>query len=53
MHITVTGDEALKDEIVWLKGNVYGGRPAKVEIEVQNCLKRFSSRSGNRAVRNI
>lgn len=52
-HITVTGDAALKDEIVWLKGNVYGGRPAKVEIEVQNCLNRFSSRSGNRAVRNI
>ena len=23
-HITVTGDVVFKDEIVWLKGNVYG-----------------------------
>jgi DNA polymerase-3 subunit epsilon len=52
-HITVTGDEALKAEVVWLKSNVYGGRHAKVEIEVQNCMNRFSSRSGNRAVREI
>jgi DNA polymerase III subunit epsilon len=52
-HITVTGDEALKAEVVWLKSNVYGGRHAKVEIEVQNCMNRFSSRSGNRAIREI
>lgn len=52
-HTTVTGDDAVKDEVAWLKANVYGGRPAKVEIEVQNCLSRFSSRSGNRAVREI
>lgn len=52
-HITVTGDEALKAEVVWLKSSVYGGKPAKVEIEVQNCMSRFSNRSGNRAVREI
>ena len=52
-HITVTGDEALKAEVVWLKSSVYGGKPAKVEIEVQNCMSRFSSRSGNIAVREI
>lgn len=52
-HITLTGDDAIKDEVVWLKSNVYGGRPAKVEIEVQNCLTRFSNRHGNHGVREI
>lgn len=52
-HITVTGDEALKAEVAWLKTNVYGGKPAKVEIEVQNCMSRFSNRIGSRAVRDI
>ena len=52
-HITVTGDEALKAEVVWLKSSVYRGKPAKVEIEVQNCMSRFSNRSGNRAIREI
>lgn len=52
-HITVTGDEAIKAEVVWLKTHVYGGKPARVEIEVQNCLSRFSNRSGNRAIREI
>jgi DNA polymerase-3 subunit epsilon len=52
-HITVTGDESLKAEVAWLKSSVYGGKPAKVEIEEQNCMSRFSSRVGNRAVRKI
>ena len=52
-HTTVTGDDAIKAEVVWLKSNVYGGKSAKVEIEVQNCLSRFSNRAGNRVVREI
>jgi len=52
-HITVTGDDAIKDEVAWLKSNVYGGKKAKVEIEVQNCMSKFSNRSGNRVVREI
>ena len=52
-HITLTGDDAIKEEVVWLKSNVYGGKSAKVEIEVQNCLTRFSNRSGNRGIREI
>ena len=52
-HITVTGDDLLKPEVTWLKGSVYGGRSAKIEIEAQNCLTRFSNRPGNRAVREI
>jgi len=52
-HITVTGDELLKDEVSWLKTNVYNSRAAKVEIEVQNCLSRFSNRRGNRTIKEI
>lgn len=33
--------------------DLHRDKPAKVEIEVQNCLNRFSIRSGNRAVSNI
>jgi DNA polymerase-3 subunit epsilon len=52
-HTTVTGDEAIKDEAAWLKIDIYGGKSAKIEIEVQNCLTRFSNRPGNRGVREI
>ncbi|MDD4928182.1 MAG: 3'-5' exonuclease [Gallionella sp.] len=52
-HTTVTGDEAIKAEVAWLKHHVYGGKKARVEIEVHNCLTRFSGRTGNRAVRDI
>jgi len=52
-HTTVTGDEAIKAEVAWLKASIYGGKTAKVEIEVQNCMTRFSSRSGNRTMKEI
>ncbi|MFA6922438.1 MAG: 3'-5' exonuclease [Gallionella sp.] len=52
-HTTVAGDDAVKAEVVWLKSEVYGGKKARVEIEVHNCLTRFSNRTGNRAVREI
>lgn len=52
-HNTLTGDEAIKSEVVWLKENVYGGKSAKIEIEVMNSLTRFSNRSGNLGIREI
>lgn len=52
-HNTLTGDEAVKAEVAWLKSEIYSGKSAKVEIEVQNCLTRFSTRVGNRAIREI
>jgi len=52
-HTTVAGDEAIKAEVNWLKSAVYGGKKASVEIEVHNCLTRFSNRTGKRAVREI
>ena len=52
-HITVAGDDAVRSEVAWLKSEVYGGKKARVEIEVHNCLTRFSNRTGNRAIREI
>lgn len=52
-HHTLTGDDAVKAEVAWLKSDIYSGKRAKVEIEVQNCLTRFSTRVGNRAIREI
>ncbi len=52
-HLTLTGDDAIKAEVAWLKSSVYGGRKARVEIEVHNCMTRFSNRAGNRATREI
>lgn len=52
-HTTVTGDEAVKAEVAWLKSNVYNDKKARVEIEVHNCMTRFSNRTGNRATREI
>jgi DNA polymerase-3 subunit epsilon len=52
-HNTVSGDEAIKAELAWLKSNIYGGKPAKVEVEEQNSLNRFSNRGGKRTIREI
>lgn len=52
-HTILAGDEAVKSEVAWLKGSVYGGKKARVEVEVHNCMTRFSNRPGNRAIREI
>jgi len=52
-HTTLNGDDELMQEVFWLKEKVYDGKSAKVEIEVLNCLTRFSARSGNRGIREI
>lgn len=52
-HTTVAGDDAIKAEVAWLKTSVYSGKKASVEIEVHNCMTRFSKRTGKRAIRDI
>jgi DNA polymerase-3 subunit epsilon len=52
-HTNVTGNVELDAELAWLKSNVYGGKSAKVEVEEQNSLNRFSNRSGKRTTREI
>jgi DNA polymerase-3 subunit epsilon len=46
-HLTVDGDSAIKAEAEWLKADIYDGKSATIEIDVRNCLTRFSARSGN------
>jgi DNA polymerase-3 subunit epsilon len=52
-HTTVTGDDAIKDEMDWLKIHIFGGNKAKIEIEVNTCLTQFSNRIGNRVTSEI
>ncbi len=52
-HFTAVGDDLLKAEVGWLKEAIYDGKPASVEIEVQNCLTRFSMRPGKVAIKTI
>jgi len=42
----VKSAEALDAEAEWLKAQVYGGRSARIGMEIQDALVQFSSRSG-------
>ncbi|QDZ26572.1 3'-5' exonuclease [Noviherbaspirillum sp. UKPF54] len=52
-HHTVTGAEAIKSEVAWLKDNVYDGRSVELEFEVLDGLTRFSSRPGKKVMKQI
>ena len=43
---SLVGDEALQQETQWLKGQVYKGRSARVQLEAQSALVQFSARQG-------
>ena len=45
-HTLVGNQAALDAECEWLKKDVYGGRSARIDIERQTALERFSSRPG-------
>lgn len=45
-HTQVGNPAALESECEWLKKDVYGGRSARIDIERQTALERFSSRAG-------
>lgn len=45
-HTQVGNPAALDAECEWLKKDVYGGRSARIDIERQTALERFSSRAG-------
>ena len=45
-HTLVGNQAALDAECEWLKTDVYGGRSARIDIERQTALERFSSRPG-------
>lgn len=45
-HTQVGNPAVLDAECEWLKKDVYGGRSARIDIERQTALERFSSRAG-------
>jgi|SRR3989338_5758497 len=45
-HTQVGNPAALEAECEWLRKDVYGGRSARIDIERQTALERFSSRAG-------
>lgn len=51
---TLVGNQAAMDaECEWLKTDVYGGRSARIDIERQTALERFSSRPGEALQRDL
>lgn len=45
---TVTGSEAIKLEVEWLKKEIYGGQSVELGFEERDALTKFSKRSGRR-----
>ena len=45
-HTRLDSADALQMEAAWLKAQVYGARPARVQVEALDALVRYSSRSG-------
>jgi DNA polymerase-3 subunit epsilon len=43
---SLTGQETLEQETLWLKTHAYNGRSARVQVESQSALVQFSSRAG-------
>lgn len=52
-HTLVGNQAALDAECEWLKTDVYGGRSARIDIERQTALERFSSRPGEALQRDL
>ena len=42
----LAGEDALQQESLWLKSQVYGQRPARLQLERQSSLVQFSNRPG-------
>jgi len=47
-HTRLDDEAALQAECAWLKAEVYGGRPARVQLEKLDARVRYSARSGER-----
>ena len=52
-HRTVTGTDAIRSEVAWLKESIYNGKSAKLEFEVRDPLLRYSRRPGKKVLKDI
>jgi len=46
----LAGEQEMKDELAWLKRNVYGERSARVEVETLGGKIRYSNRQGHKEI---
>ena len=52
-HRTLTGTEAIIEEVAWLKESIYNDRTVKLEFETRDALLRYSKRPGKKVVKEI
>ena len=52
-HTRLSDESQLEAELVWLKSEVYGGRPAWVQVEKMDALVKYSTRQGELMNRQI
>jgi DNA polymerase-3 subunit epsilon len=45
-HVTVSGDDAIKSEVVWLRESIYKGRTPVLPFEIFDAKSLFSARGG-------
>ncbi len=50
---TVTGSDAIKEEVSWLKETIYGGRQVTLEFESRNALVKYSLRPGKQITKTV
>lgn len=52
-HRTLTGTEAIKEEVAWLKESIYKGRSVTLEFEVRDAQLRYSKRPGKKVIKQV
>jgi DNA polymerase-3 subunit epsilon len=52
-HRTLTGTDAITEEVAWLKESIYNGRNVKLEFDVRDAQLRYSKRPGKKVIKEI
>ncbi len=52
-HRTVAGNQSFEEEVIWLKNEIYGGRPARIDLVERDSRTRFSRKPVPKSTRTI
>jgi len=52
-YCTVVGNQSFEDEVLWLKNEIYGGRPARIDVVERDSRTRFSRKPAPKSTRTI
>lgn len=52
-HRTVAGNQSFGEEVLWLKNEIYGGRPARIDVVERDARSRFSRKPVPKSTRTI